>query len=136
MSPCQNTCPPCRAWPPPSPVLRPSVTGVATLLLAGGKGTRLHELTARDSKPAVPFAGANRIIDFAMANAVRSGLPRMLVATQYAPHSLHHHLPTRWAHRFPQAGLALRDGQGPFMGTADAARQTWDALERWVAIRS
>ena len=102
---------------------------VATLLLAGGKGTRLHDLTARDSKPAVAFAGANRIIDFAMANAVRSGLNRMLVATQYAPHSLHHHLPTRWGRHFPQSGLVLCDGQDRFMGTADAARQTWDALE-------
>ena len=101
----------------------------AVLLLAGGKGTRLHDLTERDSKPAVAFAGSNRIIDFAMANAVRAGLRRMLVATQYAPRSLHRHLPERWGGHFPERGLMLCDGQDRFMGTADAARQTWTALE-------
>lgn len=102
---------------------------VAALLLAGGKGTRLEDLTASDSKPAVPFAGTNRIVDFAMANAVRSGVRRMLVATQYAPRSLHHHLPTRWGQFFPQAGLILRDGRERYLGTADAARQTWPEIE-------
>ncbi|WP_240768988.1 sugar phosphate nucleotidyltransferase [Paracoccus liaowanqingii] len=102
---------------------------MATLLLAGGKGTRLHDLTARDSKPAVPFAGSNRIIDFAMANAVRSGLRRMLVATQYAPRSLHHHLPTRWGDRFEPRGLQTRDGRDLYQGTADAARRCWAPIE-------
>lgn len=102
---------------------------VATLLLAGGKGTRLEDLTATDSKPAVPFAGTNRIVDFAMANAVRSGVQRMLVATQYAPRSLHHHLPTRWGAFFGQGGLMLRDGRDRYLGTADAARQTWAEIE-------
>ncbi|WP_246054911.1 sugar phosphate nucleotidyltransferase [Paracoccus gahaiensis] len=102
---------------------------LATLLLAGGKGTRLHDLTAQDSKPAVPFAGANRIIDFAMANAVNSGLRQMLVATQYAPRSLHHHLPTRWGHRFEPRGLQTRDGRDLYLGTADAARRCWAPLE-------
>lgn len=106
----------------------PPLSDVACLLLAGGQGTRLQQLTAADSKPAVPFAGSNRIVDFAMANAARSGLRRLVVATQYAPRSLHHHLPTRWGHCFDKGGLVLRDGQGDYHGTADAARKCWDLL--------
>lgn len=107
----------------------PAPLDLAAILLAGGKGTRLGDLTARDSKPAVPFAGANRIVDFAMQNCVRSGLQRLLVATQYAPRSLHHHLPTRWGHRFEPKGLQLRDGRDLYMGTADAARRCWPDLQ-------
>lgn len=106
----------------------PAALDLAAILLAGGKGSRLHELTAQDSKPAIPFAGANRIIDFAMANCVRSGLQRLLVATQYAPRSLHHHLPTRWGHRFEPRGLQMRDGRDLYLGTADAARRCWSEL--------
>lgn len=116
----------------PFAVIRPGQTpplDLAAVLLAGGKGTRLHDLTTRDSKPAVPFAGSNRIVDFAMANAVRSGLRRLLVATQYAPHSLHHHLPTRWGHRFGQGDLRLRDGRDRYRGTADAVRRMWDDVQ-------
>ncbi|WP_265500895.1 sugar phosphate nucleotidyltransferase [Paracoccus beibuensis] len=102
---------------------------LATILLAGGKGTRLHELTATDSKPAVHFAGANRIIDFAMANAVRSGIRRMVVATQYAPETLHDHLPKRWSGHLDRGGLQLRDGQGRYLGTADAVRQNWADMQ-------
>nr|WP_318272625.1 sugar phosphate nucleotidyltransferase [Paracoccus saliphilus] len=104
---------------------------VATILLAGGKGTRLHDLTAQDSKPAVHFAGSNRIIDFAMANAVRSGLERMLIATQYAPKTLHDYLPARWGHHFARGGLLLRDGRDRYLGTADALRQNWADVKDW-----
>lgn len=104
---------------------------VATILLAGGKGTRLHDLTAQDSKPAVHFAGSNRIIDFAMANAVRSGLQRLLVATQYAPGTLHDHLPSRWGRHFVRGGLMLRDGRDRYLGTADALRQNWAEVQDW-----
>ncbi|WP_304618424.1 sugar phosphate nucleotidyltransferase [Paracoccus sediminilitoris] len=100
----------------------------ATILLAGGKGTRLHDLTASDSKPAVPFAGRNRIIDFAMANAVRSGIGQMLVATQYAPQTLHDYLPARWGRHFDRSGLILQDGCGRYLGTADALRHNWDRI--------
>lgn len=102
---------------------------LATILLAGGKGTRLHDLTSSDSKPAVHFAGANRIIDFAMANAVRSGIRRMVVATQYAPQTLHDHLPMRWGRQLDRGGLRLRDGRGRYLGTADALRQNWTELD-------
>lgn len=106
----------------------PTPQDCATILLAGGKGTRLHDLTATDSKPAVPFAGRNRIIDFAMANAVRSGIRQMLVATQYAPRTLHDYLPARWGQDFDRGGLQLRDGGGRYLGTADAVRHNWDQI--------
>lgn len=94
------------------------------VLLAGGQGSRLHELTAMDCKPAVPFAGA-RLVDFTMANAARSGLRHMLVALQYRPQLLARHLRAVWGPQFP-AGLALHDGMsvqpGGYRGTADAVR--------------
>lgn len=106
---------------PPAP--RPDVL---TILLAGGKGTRLHELTRTECKPAIHFAGPRRIVDFAMANAVRSGLDRMLVATQFAPATLTRHLWEHWAMAFDCGkGLLLRHGptlagtEG-YLGTADA----------------
>jgi len=104
---------------------------LATILLAGGKGTRLHELTAQDSKPAVHFAGSNRIVDFAMANAARSGLERMLIATQYAPRTLHDHLPMRWGQQFARGGLMMRDGRDRYLGTADALRHNWNDVTDW-----
>ncbi|MBU2956084.1 NTP transferase domain-containing protein [Paracoccus sp. C2R09] len=102
---------------------------MATILLAGGKGTRLADLTASEAKPAVHFAGRNRIVDFTMANCVRSGLDRMIVATQFAPRTLHDHLPARWGGHFRDGGLVLADGQGAYEGTADAVRRNWDAVE-------
>jgi glucose-1-phosphate adenylyltransferase len=110
------------------PALRETVRDVATILLAGGKGTRLHDLTVSDSKPAVPFAGRNRIIDFAMANAARSGISRMLVATQFAPETLHDYLPARWGQQFDRNGILLRDGQSRYLGTADALRHNWSEI--------
>ena len=104
---------------------------VATILLAGGKGTRLHELTAAESKPAVHFAGRNRIVDFAMANIVRSGLDRLVVATQFAPATLHDHLPARWDGHFASGAMILKDGRDTYLGTADAVRHNWAQVEDW-----
>lgn len=112
-------------------IITPSDQGVAAVLLAGGQGSRLHELTAAESKPAVHFAGRNRIVDFAMANIVRSGLDRMLVATQYAPATLHDHLPARWEGHFPQGGMVLCDGGNRYLGTADAVRHNWPQIADW-----
>jgi glucose-1-phosphate adenylyltransferase len=92
------------------------LSGTLGVLLAGGQGTRLFELTAQDCKPALPFAGHSRIVDFTMANAVRSGLQRLLVATQYQPDTLHRHLTHRWSGAFADAGLQLREGR-QVMGT-------------------
>ena len=65
-------------------------------VLAGGRGTRLHELTDRRAKPAVYFGGKSRIIDFALSNALNSGIRRIGVATQYKAHSLIRHLQRGW----------------------------------------
>lgn len=65
-------------------------------VLAGGRGSRLHELTDRRAKPAVYFGGKTRIIDFALSNALNSGIRRIAVATQYKAHSLIRHLQRGW----------------------------------------
>ena len=65
-------------------------------VLAGGRGSRLLELTDRRAKPAVYFGGKSRIIDFALSNAVNSGIRRIAVATQYKAHSLIRHLQMGW----------------------------------------
>ncbi len=65
-------------------------------VLAGGRGTRLMELTDRRAKPAVYFGGKSRIIDFALSNAINSGIRRISVATQYQAHSLIRHLSRGW----------------------------------------
>ena len=66
------------------------------LVLAGGRGSRLRELTDRRAKPAVHFGGTARIIDFALSNALNSGIRRIGVATQYKAHSLIRHLQRGW----------------------------------------
>jgi len=98
--------------------------GVIAVLLAGGRGTRLGTLTARESKPAVPFLGDLRIVDFVMANALASGITSMTVCTQWAPTALVHHLQSYWAPHFRDT-LTFRYGPdvvGPagFEGTAHA----------------
>ena len=65
-------------------------------VLAGGRGSRLMELTDRRAKPAVFFGGKTRIIDFALSNALNSGIRRIGVATQYKAHSLIRHLQRGW----------------------------------------
>ena len=65
---------------------------VAAVILAGGQGERLSVLSAKRAKPAVPFAGKYRIIDFTLSNCVNSGLYRVAVLTQYRPHSLNDHI--------------------------------------------
>jgi glucose-1-phosphate adenylyltransferase len=68
----------------------------AVIVLAGGKGTRLAPLTRHICKPALPFGGSLRCIDFSLSNAVNSGLRRIAVATQYKPDALLEHLWSRW----------------------------------------
>src|SRR5688572_31407733 len=65
-------------------------------VLAGGRGSRLLELTDKRAKPAVYFGGKSRIIDFALSNAINSGIRRIGVATQYKAHSLIRHLQRGW----------------------------------------
>jgi glucose-1-phosphate adenylyltransferase len=65
-------------------------------VLAGGRGSRLKELTDRRAKPAVYFGGKTRIIDFALSNALNSGIRKMAIATQYKAHSLIRHCQRGW----------------------------------------
>src|SRR3954452_7313178 len=69
---------------------------VLSMVLAGGEGKRLAPLTLDRAKPAVPFAGNFRLIDFALSNLVNSGLYRIVVLTQYKSHSLDRHVTTTW----------------------------------------
>ena len=73
------------------------VKNTLVLILAGGRGSRLHELTDKRAKPALYFGGNRRIIDFALSNCINSGLNRIGVVTQYAAHSLLRHLQTGWS---------------------------------------
>ena len=65
-------------------------------VLAGGRGSRLMELTEKRAKPAVYFGGKSRIIDFALSNALNAGIRKMAVATQYKAHSLIRHMQRGW----------------------------------------
>jgi glucose-1-phosphate adenylyltransferase len=108
-------------------------------VLAGGRGSRLKELTDRRAKPAVYFGGKSRIIDFALSNAVNSGIRRIGVATQYKAHSLIRHLQQGW--NFFQAGRGEGldilpasqriDERNWYLGTADAVTQNIDIIESY-----
>jgi glucose-1-phosphate adenylyltransferase len=106
------------------------------LVLAGGRGSRLHELTDIRSKPAVYFAGKFRIIDFALSNCLNSGLRRIGVLTQYKSHSLLRHLQRGWSFLKPElnewvdllpAQQRLEEATW-YKGTADAVFQNLDII--------
>lgn len=118
-----------------------------TVLLAGGQGSRLHPLTLHRAKPAVPFGGKYRVIDFTLANCLHSGLRRILVLTQYKSLSLQKHLRDGWSIFNPELGEfittvppQMRTGERWYSGTADAVYQNLYLLERsgakWVLILS
>ena len=106
-------------------------------VLAGGRGSRLMELTDRRAKPAVYFGGKSRIIDFALSNALNSGIRRISVATQYKAHSLIRHMQRGWnffrAERnesfdiLPASQRVAEDKW--YEGTADAVAQNVDIIE-------
>ncbi len=105
------------------------------LILAGGKGTRLHELTAWRAKPAVPFGGKFRLVDFPLSNCVNSGIRRIGVLTQYKAHSLIRHLVSGWSIFKGELGefmevlpASQRVGGGWYQGTADAVYQNLDII--------
>jgi glucose-1-phosphate adenylyltransferase len=105
------------------------------LVLAGGRGTRLKQLTDGRAKPAVPFAGNLRIIDFTLSNCINSGIRRVSVLTQYKAQSLIHHVTRAWGFLDPHRGEFVdvvpaqqRTGQGWYSGTADAVYQNLDLL--------
>jgi len=108
-----------------------------TVILAGGHGSRLKPLTEDRAKPAVPFGGKYRIIDFALANCLHSGLRRILVFTQYKSHSLQKHLRDGWSIFNPELGEyitavppQMRTGSSWYEGTADAVFQNLYMLKR------
>ena len=99
---------------------------VLSIVLAGGEGKRLMPLTADRAKPAVPFGGSYRLIDFVLSNLANSGLNRVAVLTQYKSHSLHLHISKTW--RFSTllgnyvTPVPAKQRLGPrwFQGSADA----------------
>ena len=109
------------------------------LVLAGGRGSRLYELTDRRAKPAVYFGGKFRIIDFAMSNCVNSGIRRIGVVTQYKSHSLLRHLQRGWGflrgevNEFVDLLPAQQrvDEESWYRGTADAVYQNIDIIETY-----
>jgi glucose-1-phosphate adenylyltransferase len=126
----------------PSPLARDAMAYV----LAGGRGTRLLELTDRRAKPAVYFGGKSRIIDFALSNALNSGIRRISVATQYQAHSLIRHLQRGWNFLRPErnesfdvlpASQRISEDMW-YAGTADAVYQNMDIIEdygpRYIVI--
>lgn len=106
-------------------------------ILAGGRGSRLKELTDRRAKPAVYFGGKTRIIDFALSNALNSGIRKMAIATQYKAHSLIRHMQRGWnffrAERNEYLDIlpaSQRVSESKwYMGTADAVAQNIDIIE-------
>jgi len=109
-------------------------------VLAGGRGSRLRELTDRRAKPAVYFGGKSRIIDFALSNALNSGIRRIGVATQYKAHSLLRHLQRGWNffraeanESFDLLPASQRVSEGAwYLGTADAVYQNIDIIEDYA----
>jgi len=71
-------------------------SNVLSIVLAGGEGKRLMPLTADRAKPAVPFGGSYRLVDFVLSNLVNAGFLRVCVLTQYKSHSLDRHITTTW----------------------------------------
>lgn len=128
---------------PGSSILRDTIT----VVLAGGQGERLYPLTAVRSKPAVPFGGKYRIIDFTLSNCLNSGLRRIYVLTQYKSDSLNMHLFEAWSIFNPELGEFIysvppqrKMNNDWYLGTANAIYQNLnlfsDRKAKWVLILS
>ncbi|MCB2110677.1 MAG: glucose-1-phosphate adenylyltransferase [Defluviimonas sp.] len=108
-------------------------------VLAGGRGSRLKELTDRRAKPAVYFGGKTRIIDFALSNALNSGIRKMAIATQYKAHSLIRHMQRGWGFFRAERNEYLDilpasqrvDESKWYLGTADAVTQNIDIVDSY-----
>ena len=108
-------------------------------ILAGGRGSRLKELTDKRAKPAVFFGGKTRIIDFALSNTINSGIANICVATQYKAHSLIRHLQRGWSFFQPGRNEFLDilpasqqlDEVNWYRGTADAVAQNVDIIDSY-----
>src|SRR5690554_2316653 len=104
------------------------------IVLAGGEGKRLMPLTADRAKPAVPFAGNYRLIDFALSNLINSGLRQIVVLTQYKSHSLDRHVSQTWRlsgildSYVASVPAQQQLGKRWFSGSADAILQSLNLL--------
>jgi glucose-1-phosphate adenylyltransferase len=112
----------------------PSRKNVLAVVLAGGEGKRLMPLTADRAKPAVPFGGIYRLIDFALSNVVNSGYLKVVVLTQYKSHSLDRHITTTWrmstllGNYVTPVPAQQRVGKRWYLGSADAIFQSLNLL--------
>ncbi|MCG9663202.1 glucose-1-phosphate adenylyltransferase [Vibrio mediterranei] len=107
------------------------------MILAGGKGTRLKELTSTIAKPAVSFGGKFKIIDFALSNCINSGIRKVGVLTQYMAQDLISHIQSGWQSSYSALGEGVhiipaqqRVGENWYRGTADAIYQNLDLIKR------
>src|SRR5215208_5729166 len=107
---------------------------VFAMVLAGGEGKRLAPLTADRAKPAVPFGGDYRLVDFVLSNLVNGGYMRIVVLTQYKSHSLDRHVTTTWRlspllrNYVTPVPAQMRRGPRWFAGSADAIYQNFNLL--------
>ena len=107
---------------------------ILAIVLAGGEGKRLMPLTADRAKPAVPFGGTYRLIDFALSNVVNSGYLKVVVLTQYKSHSLDRHITTTWrmstllGNYITPVPAQQRVGKRWYLGSADAIYQSLNLL--------
>ena len=107
---------------------------VFAIVLAGGEGKRLAPLTADRAKPAVPFGGNYRLIDFALSNLVNAGQLKIAVLTQYKSHSLGRHIATTWrlspllGNYVTPVPAQMRRGPNWFAGSADAIYQNLNLI--------
>src|SRR6266513_397606 len=105
------------------------MANLLAMILAGGEGRRLEPLTRERAKPAVPFGGRYRIIDFVLSNFVNSSLYKMKVVTQYKSDSLNNHLSRAWrmssflGHYVEAVPAQMRTGTDWYKGSADAIYQ-------------
>ncbi|MDP2239811.1 MAG: glucose-1-phosphate adenylyltransferase [Burkholderiales bacterium] len=111
---------------------------ILAFVMAGGEGSRLHPLTAERSKPAVPFGGRYRIVDFVLSSLVNSGIQSIYMLVQYKSQSLIEHINQAWVISSPiipdqfitVVPPQMREGPGWFQGTADAVCQNLNLIER------
>ena len=113
----------------------PAHPRVLAIVLAGGEGKRLMPLTAHRAKPAVPFGGIYRLIDFALSNIINSGYMRVVVLTQYKSHSLDRHIAQTWrlsaqlGNHVSSVPAQQRVGKHWYLGSADAIYQCLNTIE-------
>ena len=124
----------------PGGIQRGFAPNVLGIVLAGGEGKRLWPLTADRAKPAVPFGGNYRLIDFVLSNLVNGGMHRICVLTQYKSHSLDRHISTTWrlssilGQYITSVPAQQRLGRRWYTGSADAIFQSLNGPEHLERI--